>query len=88
MAEITDPDGATLLLVEGEQLKCCERGPWDRLTPRKREILRWVVEGKTNDEVAVILEISAKAVEKHVAELCRLSEVNNRMGLAREYYTW
>jgi DNA-binding NarL/FixJ family response regulator len=43
--------------------------PKDPLTPREREIVQLLAEGKTNKEVAVILGISAKTVETHRANI-------------------
>jgi DNA-binding NarL/FixJ family response regulator len=36
------------------------------LTKRELEVLRWVVEGKTNQEIGLALGISEKTVEKHL----------------------
>lgn len=38
---------------------------WDRLTPREREIMQLLAEGKSNKETAAVLNISAKTVETH-----------------------
>jgi len=40
-----------------------------RLTPREREILQLLAEGKSNKEVATVLGISAKTVEAHRANI-------------------
>ena len=37
----------------------------DALTPRQREILQMIAEGKTTKEIAAILEVSVKTVETH-----------------------
>jgi two-component system response regulator NreC len=39
--------------------------PYDRLTPREREILQLVAEGKSNKEVASLLNLSVYTVETH-----------------------
>lgn len=36
------------------------------LTPREREILHWVAEGKRDSEIAAILNLSVRTVEQHV----------------------
>ena len=36
------------------------------LTPREREILHWVAEGKRDHEIAAILRISQRTIEQHV----------------------
>ncbi len=43
----------------------------DRLTPRKREVLQLVAEGKSRKEIAGILGIAVKTVEFHKAALIR-----------------
>jgi DNA-binding NarL/FixJ family response regulator len=42
-----------------------------RLTPRQREIVQLLAEGKTSKEVAVILDLSVKTAETHRANLMR-----------------
>ena len=44
-------------------------GPDERLTPREREVLQLVAEGRTNREIAQVLSISVKTVEHHRANL-------------------
>jgi len=46
-----------------------ERSYRSRLTPREREILQLLAEGKTNKEVAGILGISVKTAETHRANI-------------------
>jgi DNA-binding NarL/FixJ family response regulator len=41
----------------------------NRLTPREREVLQLLAEGKSNKEVAAILEISVKTAETHRANI-------------------
>jgi DNA-binding NarL/FixJ family response regulator len=43
--------------------------PSEALTPREREVLQLLAEGKSNKEVAVALEISPKTVETHRARI-------------------
>ncbi len=43
--------------------------PISNLTARELEVLRLVAGGKTNQEIAVILAISVKTVEKHLGEV-------------------
>jgi DNA-binding NarL/FixJ family response regulator len=44
-------------------------GDLDTLTPREREVLSLMAEGRTNGAIAGILVISERAVEKHVANI-------------------
>jgi DNA-binding NarL/FixJ family response regulator len=45
------------------------KAPKGRLTPREREIVQLLAEGKANKEVAAVLGISAKTVETHRANI-------------------
>jgi two-component system, NarL family, response regulator NreC len=52
----------------------------ERLTPREREVLQLVVEGKATKEVAALLHISVKTVETHranIMEKLRIYDVPN-----------
>lgn len=62
-------------------------GPLERLTPREREVLALMAEGRSNGGIAEALVLSVGAVEKHVAGiLTKLglppSESDNRRVLA------
>jgi DNA-binding NarL/FixJ family response regulator len=41
----------------------------DRLTPREREVLAMMAEGKSNSAIAGALVLSLGAVEKHIANI-------------------
>ena len=43
--------------------------PLDELTPREREVLELMAEGRTNAAIAEALVITARAVEKHVTSI-------------------
>ena len=58
-------------------------GSVDVLTPRQREILRLIAEGKTTKEIAGMLEISVKTVETHRAQLMDRLEIHDIPGLVR-----
>jgi DNA-binding NarL/FixJ family response regulator len=45
------------------------QGAWDNLTSREREVLKLIAEGYRNKEIADLLVISPKTVEKHRANL-------------------
>lgn len=40
--------------------------PVDPLTAREREVLRWVMEGFSNDDIARVLVVSAETVKTHI----------------------
>jgi DNA-binding NarL/FixJ family response regulator len=44
-------------------------GPLDELTPREREVLALMAEGRSNHAIATDLVISERAVEKHVTSI-------------------
>jgi DNA-binding NarL/FixJ family response regulator len=51
------------------ETKSSERSSRNRLTPREREILQLLAEGKSNKEVASFLGISVKTAETHRANI-------------------
>lgn len=55
------------------------------LTKRQREIMEWISEGKTSAEVAIILDISPRTVEKHLEAVFQRLGVENRIGAVRRY---
>jgi ATP/maltotriose-dependent transcriptional regulator MalT len=52
------------------------------LTPREAEVLFWVTQGKTNDDVTVILGTSVSAVKKHLGRIYDKLGVENRTAAA------
>jgi DNA-binding CsgD family transcriptional regulator len=48
------------------------------LTPREREILHWIAEGKRDSEIAAILDLSVRTVEQHVRTCLRKLNVETR----------
>jgi DNA-binding NarL/FixJ family response regulator len=52
------------------------------LSDREREVLRLVVEGASNDEIGVRLEISSRTVESHLRRIFERLEVASRTELA------
>lgn len=74
--------GCFLLLVdeqieEGRPLRAA-----DQLSPREREVAEWVCQGKSNDEIAVILGISSHTVKNHLDKIFRKLGVENRYAAA------
>lgn len=57
--------------------------PPQQLTPRQREVVELVARGHDNAEIAAALEISVKAVEKHVGDGLRRWQAVSRFDLAR-----
>jgi DNA-binding NarL/FixJ family response regulator len=59
-----DPEVVAQLLARSRR-----RDPLERLTPREREVLAVMAEGRTNAAIADDLFVSERAVEKHVTNI-------------------
>jgi DNA-binding NarL/FixJ family response regulator len=55
----------------------------DQLTPREREVLRYIARGYMYKEIAQRLGISAKTVEAHVSSVLRKLQLSSRHELSR-----
>ena len=55
----------------------------DQLTPREREVLRYIARGYTYKEIAAELHLSVKTVETHVSSVLRKLQLSNRRELTR-----
>ena len=53
------------------------------LTPREREVMEFVVDGKANKQIAALLERSQKTIEIHRANVMRKMEVDSLAELVR-----
>jgi DNA-binding NarL/FixJ family response regulator len=53
------------------------------LTPRQREVLKLIAEGKSIKEIALALKISVKTVETHRTLLTDRLDIHNTAGLVR-----
>ena len=53
------------------------------LTPRQAEVLGWVTQGKTNEEIAVILQARPGTIKKHLEHIYSRLSVENRTAAAR-----
>jgi DNA-binding CsgD family transcriptional regulator len=51
------------------------------LTPREAEVLRWLREGKTNEEISIILGCTRRTVEGHGLRLYRKLGIHTRLGV-------
>lgn len=60
------------------------QNPNRRITPRQREVLRLVAQGKTTREIAALLGVSARTVDTHRAELMSRLGARDAIGLLRE----
>ena len=53
------------------------------LTPRQKEILQLLAEGRSTREIAVLLEVSVKTVEAHRSNLMERLDIHDLPGLVR-----
>ncbi len=60
-----------------------ESAPTATLTPRQREILQLIAEGKTTQQMAQQLQISVKTAESHRAQLMERLNIHDVAGLVR-----
>jgi DNA-binding NarL/FixJ family response regulator len=77
--------GAVRALIR-EHLERARRGEparTDPLTPREQEIVKLIAEAHTNDEIAGMLVISKKTVERHRANILEKLGMSDRVELTR-----
>lgn len=72
--------GQFLLTLEENRYQSFSVGPLRRigLTPREAEVLIWVAQGKTDAEIAAVLGIKPKTVNKHLENVYEELAVNTR----------
>lgn len=59
-------------------IRKARHAPRHPLTPREREILKWVAVGKTDDEIGMILTLSAGTVHSHLKNAMRKLDTGRR----------
>ena len=62
-------EGGTALDPEVVRQLDARRGPLDVLSPREREVLELMAEGRSNGAIAAELVVSDGAIEKHVSSI-------------------
>jgi DNA-binding NarL/FixJ family response regulator len=55
----------------------------DRLTPREREIVQLIAEGRTSKEISVALHVSEKTVDAHRGNILRKLDLHSAVDLVR-----
>jgi DNA-binding NarL/FixJ family response regulator len=60
-----------------------EESPKDPLTARELEVVKLIAEGHTSEEIAEMLVISRKTVDRHRANILEKLEMRNRVELTR-----
>jgi DNA-binding CsgD family transcriptional regulator len=81
VSPIQTPDHRLVFREQNEQLNAV---PLERLglTKREAEVLLWVSQGKTNPEIATILEIKPKTITKHLERVFQKLGVETRTSAA------
>ena len=74
--------GCFLLLVDEQVENGRPAWPAVELSPREQEVAEWVGQGKSNEEIAIILGISAHTVKNHLDKIFRKLGVENRYAAA------
>lgn len=69
--------------VRGELVQERQTGMLERLTPRERDVLALVAEGRTNKQIGADLGISPRTVETHRESLMRKLKIRTVAGLTR-----
>jgi DNA-binding NarL/FixJ family response regulator len=78
------PDALTALMREYlQRARRGERLPGSILTAREAEIVKLIAEGRSSKEIAALLVISIKTVERHRANILQKLEMRDRTELTR-----
>ncbi len=83
MLELLQPHLQAVLYRCTQYLELATQSP---LTPREREVLHWVSEGKRDADIACILKLSVRTVEQHVHACLRKLGVETRAAGAAEVW--
>jgi RNA polymerase sigma factor (sigma-70 family) len=54
---------------------------WEALTDREQEVVKWVIQGMTNKEIASQLGISEKTIKTHLSNIFSKLRVSKRLQL-------
>ena len=76
---VPDPYQFDLAQIEGAMAE---------LTERQRAILAWIANGRTNAEIAIIMDLGRNTVEREISTILRVFEVENRFGAGAAYLFW
>jgi DNA-binding NarL/FixJ family response regulator len=78
------PDALTALMREYlQRARRGERLPGSVLTARESEVVKLIAEGRSSKEIAALLVISVKTVERHRANILQKLEMRDRTELTR-----
>lgn len=79
------PSVASLLVDEYQRQTSFRerRDPYEQLTDRERDVLKLIAEGYTTQQIAEMLVISPKTVERHKTSLMAKIDIHNRYDLLK-----
>jgi len=79
------PSVARFLVEDYQQIASMKgsQDPYEQLTNREREVLKLVAEGHTTQEIAAMLVLSPKTVERHKTNLMSKLDIHNRIELVK-----
>lgn len=77
------PQAARVLADAQRRLPEAADDPYERLTPREREVMRLVCDGRSTKEVARLLAISVKTAENHRSRVLDKLTLSNTAELVR-----
>jgi DNA-binding NarL/FixJ family response regulator len=80
---VLDPGVARSLVEDERESPPADEGAYETLTSREKQVLKLVAEGKSNKEVADILDISVKTAMTHREHLMQKLGLHNRTDLIR-----
>ena len=70
---------------EGEAASIVERPAKatlaERFTPKEREVMQWLAQGRSNREIAVTMRIDEATVKAHLGRMLRKAQASNRVEL-------
>jgi DNA-binding CsgD family transcriptional regulator len=76
-----------VLILRAELLSFTPTIREGELTRSERDVLGWLLKGKTNHEIGQILGSKSRTVDKHVERIFRKIGVKNRREAIRRYVT-
>ena len=79
------PSVARFLIEDYQQIATMKgsQDPYEQLTNREREVLKLAAEGHTTQEIAAMLVLSPKTVERHKTNLMSKLDIHNRTELIK-----
>ncbi len=82
---LVDPDRTATVLMSGypsRALRDRRERPWRPLTGRERDVVAGLLAGRSNQQIALALGVTAKTVESHLTDLYVAHGLHSRSELA------